>query len=101
MENRYRAIVFNSVSDFINELPQAERAKIFGSINKIKGGDWSSLHIKTLKGPLRELVVKQYRLIFFMSEDVLYFVRAFQKKTAKTPPQEVEQAERIYKLVTL
>lgn len=101
MENLYRATLRDSVNDFINELQRAERAKILSSIEKMRSGDWSSLYIKTLKGPLRELIVKQYRMIFFMSENVLYFVRAFQKKTAKTPPQEIERAERIYKLMMM
>jgi len=99
MENLHRVAVLDLVNDFINGLPRAVRAKIFGSIEKMKGEDWSSLYIKTLKGPLRELIVKQYRMIFFMSENVLYVVHAFQKKTAKTPSQEIEWAERIYKLM--
>ncbi len=64
----------------------------------MRSGDWSSLYIKALKGPLRELIVKQYRIIFFINTNVLYFIRAFQKKTAKTPPHEIEQAEQIYKI---
>lgn len=98
MEKRYSTVVLDSVTDFLNELPRVERAKIFGGIETMRSGDWSSLHIKTLKGPLRELIVKQYRIIFFMSGNVLYFVRTFQKKTAKTPPHEIERAEQIYKL---
>ncbi len=80
------------------ELPKVERAKILSDIETMKKGDWSSLHVKTLKSPLRELIIKQYRIIFFISGNVLYFVRAFQKKTAKTPREEIEQAEQIYKL---
>ena len=80
------------------ELPKVERAKILSDIETMKKGDWSSLYVKTLKGPLRELIVKRYRIVFFINENVLYFVRAFQKKTAKTPREEIEQAEQIYKL---
>jgi len=99
MENRYGTIVLDPVNDFLNELPRTERAKIFSSIDKMRSGNWSSLYIKTLKGPIRELIVKQYRVIFFMSGSVLYFVRAFRKKTAKTPPQEIGRAEHIYKMI--
>ncbi len=99
MEKRYRATVLDSVNDFLNKLPRVERAKIFSDIDKMRSGDWSSLYIKTLKGPIRELIVKQNRIIFFINENVLYFIRAFRKKTAKTPPHEIEQAERIYNLI--
>lgn len=98
MEKRYQATVLDSVNDFISELPRVERAKVFSDIETMRNGDWNSLYIKTLKGPLRELIVKQNRIIFFINENTLYFIRAFQKKTAKTPPHEIEQAERVYKL---
>ncbi len=98
MEKLYRATVLDSVNEFLRELSRVERGKIFSDIETMRTGDWSSLYVKTLKGPLRELIVKQYRIIFFINENVLYFIRAFQKKTAKTPPQEIERAEQIYKL---
>jgi len=98
MERRYHTTILNSVHEFLMELPKVERAKILSDIETMKKGDWSSLHVKTLKSPLRELIIKQYRIIFFISGNVLYFVRAFQKKTAKTPREEIEQAEQIYKL---
>lgn len=99
MENQCRAAVLKSVNDFISDLPRVERAKVLSDIEIMRNGDWSSLSIKTLKGPLRELIVKQNRIIFFINENVLYFIRAFQKKTTKTPPHEIEQAERIYKFL--
>lgn len=98
MENPYRAVVLDLVNDFVNELSRAERAKILGSMDKMRSGDWSSLYIKTLKGPIRELIVKQNRVVFFINQNVLYFAGAFRKKTAKTPLQEIERAERIHKL---
>lgn len=98
MEKRYRATLLDSVNEFVDKLPRAERAKIFGTIEKMRSGDWSSVYVKTLKGPIRELIVKQNRILFFINENVLHFIHAFRKKTAKTPPQEIERAEQIYKL---
>lgn len=98
MENQYRAIMLNSVNDFVNGLPETERGKVFSSMGKMRNGDWSPLYIKTLRGPIRELIVKQNRIIFFINQNVLYFVGAFRKKTAKTPLQEIEQAERVYRM---
>lgn len=98
MEKRYRATLLDSVNEFVNKLPRAERAKIFGAIEKMRSGDWSSIYVKTLKGPIRELIVKRNRILFFINENVLHFIHAFQKKTAKTPPKEIERAEQIYKL---
>ncbi len=100
MERRYRVTVLDSVNEFVKELTQAERAKIFSTIEKMRSGDWSSIYIKTLKGPIRELIVKQNRILFFINENMLHFIHAFRKKTAKTPPQEIERAEQIYKLFT-
>lgn len=48
---------------------------------------------------MKELRVKKYRLIFFIHEEIVYFVRIFIKKTDKTPRNEIEMAEKYYKLI--
>lgn len=63
-------------------------------------GAFHSVYIKTLRGPIKELIVKQYRMLFFTLGYTIYFVRVFRKKSKKTPRKEIEYAERIYKLIT-
>ena len=100
MENRYKTAYRDSVTDFLRELPPKDRSKIEKNVRVMQAGDLHSPRIKTLRGQVRELIVKEYRILFFIHEHVIYFVRAFRKKSAKTPKQEIEYAEHIYKLTT-
>ncbi|MDO8593963.1 MAG: type II toxin-antitoxin system RelE/ParE family toxin [bacterium] len=100
MENRYQATYHSSVTNFLRELPPKDRSKIEKNIKIMQAGDLLSPRIKTLRSPISELIVKEYRILFFIHENVIYFVRAFRKKSMKTPPKEIEYAERIYKLTT-
>ena len=100
MEKRYQTIYHSSVTDFLRELPSKDRSNIEGDVEVMRSGDLHSPRIKTLRGPIKELIVKEYRLLFFIHEHFIYFVRAFRKKSMKTPRKEIEYAERIYKLTT-
>ncbi len=100
MENRYKTAYHNSVTNFLRELPPKNRSKVEKNVRVMQAGDLYSPRTKTLRGPIRELIVKEYRILFFVHEHTIYFVRAFRKKSAKTPKQEIEYAERIYKLIT-
>lgn len=100
MEYRYQVTYLTSVTDFLRELPQKDRSKIESNVEIMQTGDLHSPKIKTLRGPVKELIVKEYRILFFLHEHIIHFVHAFRKKSAKTPRQEIEYAERIYKLTT-
>ena len=90
MENLYQEVYFDFVTDFFSELPAKDRSKIEGTIQVMLSGDLHSPRIKTLRGPIKELIVKEYRVIFFIHEHIIHFVRAFRKKSAKTPQKEIE-----------
>ncbi len=64
-------------------------------------GDFTSVHIKSLKGEIKELIIKRYRIIFFIDKNIVYCIAAFVKKSAKTPKRELENAERIYKKIII
>lgn len=82
---------------YIESLKSSEREKIFAQIALISEGDYSTLHTKQLSGQIRELIVKQQRIIFFRKSTTVYFVGAFKKQSAKTPKREIEHAKSIYK----
>ena len=96
----YQVTYHRSATDFLRELPLKDRSNIEGDVNVMTSGDLHSPKIKTLRGPIKELIVKEYRILFFIHEHIIYFVRAFRKKSMKTPQNEIEYAERIYKLTT-
>lgn len=98
MEIRYQTIYHYSVTNFLRELPSKDCSNIEGDADVMRSGDLHSPRIKTLKGPIKELIVKEYRILFFIHEHIIYFVRAFRKKSKKTPLKEIEYAERTYKL---
>jgi phage-related protein len=54
-------------------------------------------HIKHIDRKIWEIKVDRYRVLYFLYEDQHYIlVRAFMKKTQKTPQKEVELAEKRY-----
>jgi len=99
MDDAYSICTFNSVTKFIHSLPDKERLKIAAAIRTLSRNNFISLHVKTLRGPMKELIVKKRRIIFFTKENTIYFIRAFTKRTAKTPKREIEYAEEIVKKI--
>ena len=96
--NILKAFYLSNVKDFINNLSISDQIKIKGAINALEKGEFQSVYIKHLKGNIKELRVKKYRLIFFIFKQDICFARIFIKKTIKTPIKEIESAEKIYKL---
>jgi phage-related protein len=95
----YLVQYLEEVKIFISSLPESEQAKIKADIDTSCSGDFKAIYIKTLKSPIKELIVKKYRIFFFIYKNNIYFIRAFIKKTAKTPKREIENAEKIYKAI--
>lgn len=93
----YEAMFFEEVKDFIEELPLGDVAKVKANINMMQMGHFGSVHIKTLRNVIKELIVKNYRFTFFTHKNLIYFVGVFIKKTQKTPKQEIDKAETIYR----
>ncbi len=85
--------------EFIRELDLSDQAKIDAAITTLEQGDFQSVEIKTLRGKIKELIVRSFRIIFFINGDVIYFVSGFKKKTRKTPRSEIENAQNILKLL--
>jgi phage-related protein len=94
-----KVIVLDEVEIFRKCLSEKDRSKINASILAIRFGEYESIYVKPLKGVLRELIIKRFRFLFFINKDTVYFVNAFIKKTNKTPKIEIENAEKIYKII--
>jgi phage-related protein len=100
MENaRFRALVLESAQRYIDNLSESEQGAIRADIDAMKFGNYDSVYTKTLKGKIRELIVGRHRISYFVIRGVLYFVRGFPKKSAKTPKREIEYAEQVYMLM--
>lgn len=95
---KYRSYFLDRALEFIESLPTLDQAKISASISVLET-DFSSVFTKTLKSPLRELIVKKYRLLFFIKESKIYFICGFVKKSQKTPKSEIEYALDITRLL--
>jgi phage-related protein len=98
-ESNFKSLFIESVEDFIHQQNLSDQGKIAAAVTIMEKGGFHLLHIKTLKSPIKELIIKQYRIIFFSKKNIIYFIGAFIKKTSKTPKSEIEQAEKIYKLL--
>ena len=99
MSNIYFPLFLDDVKDFIKNLADADQGKINAIVRAMEMGDFKSVYIKTLKAPIKELIIKKYRFIFFINKNTIYFIRAFVKKTAKTPKNEIENAKKVYKII--
>ena len=99
MNNKYFALFLDDVKDFIGELSDDDQGKINASVGAMEAGEFESIYIKKLRTPIKELIIKKYRLVFFIHKNTIYFIGAFVKKTTKTPKGEIENAEKIYKLI--
>lgn len=94
---RQNIIFLDKVEWFIQALPCPDQAKIAAHTTMMREGDFASVHIKQLDGPIQELIVRQYRLIFFRKDGAIYVVGAFRKKSAKTPLREIRYAMDIFR----
>lgn len=101
-ESNFTTLFLELVEDFIEEQSVSDQAKIAAAVSVMAKGEkeyWHLLRIKTLKSPVKELIIKQCRVIFFSEKNTIYFIGAFVKKTAKTPKSQIDQAEKIYKML--
>jgi phage-related protein len=91
--------VLDSVEKHLGSLKLSDEAKIRAAMGVMRRGTFSAVHTKPVKGKIRELIVRQFRLLYFLKDKTLYFVSMFVKKTAKTPKHEIEYAEKIFKVI--
>jgi phage-related protein len=91
--------VFTKVTEFIHSLPDEEQAKIASRIDSVRDRDFESAYVKMIRGPIKELIVKDRRIIFCIERDTMYVFHAFTKKTAKTPLKEIARSEHLYALL--
>ena len=96
---RFDVLVLQAAQKYIDVLSESEQGAIRADMDAMRLGNFNSVYTKILKGKIRELIVGRHRISYFTIGDMLYFVRGFRKKSAKTPKKEIEYAERVYKLM--
>lgn len=92
--------MLESALTYIESIKDLERLKIFAQIKLLSEGDYGTLHVKQLSGPVRELIIKQHRIVYFKKGDAIYCVSAFKKQSAKTPRREIEHARQVFKKIS-
>jgi phage-related protein len=89
----------DSVFKEIDGFGENNAVKIFKTVELLKTYGHSVLetHIKHINRKIWEIKIDHYRVLYFMHRNQHYvLVRAFMKKTQKTPEGEVEIAEKRY-----
>jgi len=87
-------------ADFLKELPVKVRAKAATWINLLQkeGPNLKRPYADSLQGSIRELRVSfgrlEMRILYFIHDRHIVLTHGFLKKTAQTPPCEVERAQR-------
>ncbi len=95
IKKEYTVIFLDPVNKMLSKIPEIERAKIIAAITVIGKGEFHLVYTKKLQPPIRELIVKKYRFIFFIHKQFLYFIHSFIKQSAKTPKKEINYAKKI------
>lgn len=97
-----KLIVLDEVNAFIEDLERDTPDKIYASLEFLAAGKIDSILVKPIKGKIKELSVRQYRIIFCQIGDVIYVIAGFKKQSKKTPHRIIERAEQMYnKIVAL
>lgn len=89
--------ILDAVHRFLDSISVDDAAKIAAHLKSLQDDHTEGLTIKPLKGKIKEIVVRQYRVIFFVIGAAGYAVAAFQKQGRKTPKRIIVHAEKIYK----
>lgn len=95
---KFEVEFFSEAVEFLEQLHDTDKAKILANIKTMET-DFDDVHTKLLRSPIRELVVKKYRILFFIKKNVIYFVLGFIKRSQKTPMREIEKAEKVYRMM--
>ena len=90
---------FKKVYEFIDTLPDGNAGEMLGYFVLVESNLTEHLNIKTLRGKIKELIVGQYRFVFFRFGGTVYVVDAFKKKSAKTPPRIIKRATKMYQRI--
>ena len=89
----------DSVLKEIESFGENDTVKVLKVVELLKTYGHSVLetHIKHIDGKIWEIKLDRYRVLYFLYENQHYIlIRAFMKKTPKTPKSEIEMAEKRY-----
>jgi phage-related protein len=89
----------DSVLQEIDDFGENDSIKVFKIVELLKKYGHSVLdtHIKHIDEKIWEIKIDRYRVLYFLYENQHYIlIRAFMKKTQRTPKREIEIAEKRY-----
>jgi len=101
MAKLFHALFLESVKKYLEKIPDADRGAVAKDIERLVENDTKGIYTKQLKGPVRELIVGDHRITYFRLDNILYFVRGFQKKSTKTPKREIDYADKMFRTFKL
>ena len=94
MEKPLRALFLERAKKYMDGIPATDKGTVLKDIECLVVNETDSIYIKQLRGSIRELIVGHHRITYFKLKNALYFVSGFRKKSAKTPKQEIEYAQK-------
>ena len=92
--------ILDAVNKFLESITDEDSAKIAAHLKSLQDNRTEGLIIKPLQGKIKEIAIRQYRVVFFVTGAAGYAVAAFKKQSKKTPKRVIEQAERILRDIT-
>ena len=98
-KKHYTIIILDSVKKILVAMSEPDRAKTAANITVMSEGEFNLVYTKILRTPIRELIIKKYRFLFFIHGHFLYFIHSFTKQSKKTPKREIDYAKKIYQIL--
>jgi phage-related protein len=89
----------DSVVNEIDNFGENDSVKVYKAVELLKAYGHAVLenHIKHIDGKIWEIKIDRYRVLYFLHREQHYvLVKAFMKKTQKTPKSEIQIAETRY-----
>jgi len=92
--------ILEKARESLDSIPVIVRGQIADDLGELCAGNFSAVYTKKLRGKIKELIVGDYRAVFFVQNNSVFVTSIFRKKSKKTPVREIEYAEKIYKLMS-
>ena len=92
-------IFLSKTKKYIDSLSEAEQGKIAVSIRFMEDGNLEIVTTKQLRKSIRELIVGNHRIVYFVEHKTIYFIDAFRKRSQKTPKNIIANTISIHKII--
>ena len=97
--NMLNISLFDRFREWVELLPEEDRDKIDDILVTLRKQNFEMLYMKEISGPIREIRMGKYRILFCIKYSTIYVFTGFVKKTLRTPRDHKKIAQKLYALL--